>query len=63
MPDPDDPLSIDDPVDFYHQWPQLRLRVLALIDNKENDPEDQELLHWMVKIVDRIGPLDLGDAP
>ena len=60
MTDKDVPLSIDDVVDFYRQWPSLRLRVQGIVDAPQNDADQAEILNWMIKIIDRIGPNDLA---
>ncbi len=59
MQKPDGPLLIVDVLDFYRRWPALRERVLALIEQDGNQPEDTEILHWMVQVIDRIGPNDV----
>jgi len=59
MNNSDVPLSIEDVVDFYRKWPDLRSRVRSLITDGVQDADDQELLRWMIKIIDRIGPHDV----
>ncbi|WP_439521148.1 hypothetical protein [Marivita sp.] len=53
------PLAITDAVDFYRQWPTLRQRAERLIETKEVTDGDAELLHWMIKMVDMVGPQDI----
>lgn len=62
MANKDVPLSINDAVDFYRQWPSLRLRVHDIIDAPQNDADQAEILNWMIKIIDRIGPNDLAPS-
>ncbi|MFP7570056.1 hypothetical protein [Marivita sp. S2033] len=57
MPEKHAPFEIDDAVDFYRQWPVLRDRAIGLTQSR--DPADAELLRWMIKVIDMIGPSDL----
>ncbi|WP_299784418.1 hypothetical protein [uncultured Marivita sp.] len=50
---------IADVVDFYRQWPELRERAEQLVETREMAQEDAELLHWMIKMVDMVGPNDI----
>jgi hypothetical protein len=60
MPPPEPRFSIDDVVDFYSRWPELRKRALELTQAEMTDAGDRDLLNWMVLIIDRMGPNDLG---
>ncbi|MGJ8602777.1 MAG: hypothetical protein ACSHXH_01535 [Marivita sp.] len=51
---------IADAVDFYRQWPQLRERAEKLVETRDMAEEDAELLHWMIKMVDMVGPNDIA---
>jgi len=59
MPPSEPRFSIDDVVEFYSRWPELRKRVLELAQAEKTGPADGEVLNWMVLIIDRIGPNDL----
>jgi hypothetical protein len=50
---------IADVVDFYRQWPELRERAEHLVETREMAQEDAELLRWMIKMVDMVGPNDI----
>lgn len=50
---------IKDVFDFYSRWPELRPQVLTLIETGECAAGDQEILSWLVKIMDRVGPPDV----
>ncbi|MCL3881114.1 hypothetical protein [Marivita sp. GX14005] len=58
MPDEETPRPIADAVDFYSRWPRLRARAHVLIDSQDNR-EDAELLRWMVRLIDMLGPNDI----
>lgn len=56
-PSPQDPVK--DVVDFYTRWPELRPRIQALIAGEPVGEEDLEILRWLVRVVDMVGPSDL----
>lgn len=51
--------GVRDVFDFYVQWPELRDRILALVDEGGLEPEDEEILGWMIHVMDRVGPSDV----
>lgn len=51
--------GVGDVFDFYVQWPELRNRILALVEGGALDPEDEEILSWMIHVMDRVGPSDV----
>ena len=52
--------EIDDVFDFYTQWPELRDRIVALREKGGLTAEDQHILYWMIHVMDRVGPSDVG---
>jgi hypothetical protein len=52
--------GVGDVFDFYVQWPKLRGRILALVEEGGLDPEDEEILSWMIHVMDRVGPSDVS---
>lgn len=59
MPEKKAQVVIADVVDFYRQWPALRKRAEKLVETRELTHEDAELLHWMIRMVDMVGPNDI----
>ncbi len=53
------PLEISDAVDFYRQWPRLRTNAEQLLETRSLDDDDAEVLRWMIKVVDMVGPHDV----
>lgn len=55
--------AIADLVDFYKCWPDLRVTAMKLKKNNALAEKDIEVLDWMIRVVDRVGPADLkGDV-
>lgn len=52
-------IAIVDAVDFYEQWPILRQRAEKLVETQQMTKEDALLLHWMIRMVDMVGPRDI----
>lgn len=52
-------LDIADAVDFYRQWPKLRFNAEQLLETRVVKDEDAEVLRWMIKVVDMVGPHDV----
>ena len=52
--------EIKDVFDFYTQWPELRGRIVALKDDSALTSADQEILYWMIHVMDRVGPSDVS---
>lgn len=52
-------LMIADAVDFYNRWPSLRKRAEELVRTRDMTEDDAELLHWMIRMVDMLGPNDI----
>ncbi|WP_166417426.1 hypothetical protein [Cochlodiniinecator piscidefendens] len=58
----DTPIETDiaDLFEFYERWPMLRSTIVHLTIDPTISPQDQEILNWMVLLVDRIGKADIG---
>jgi hypothetical protein len=54
------PLEITDAVDFYKQWPRLRLNAEKLLETRTLNDDDAQVLRWMIKVVDMVGPHDVA---
>ncbi|WP_439123277.1 hypothetical protein [Marivita sp.] len=52
-------VEITDAVDFYSQWPKLRSQAEQMAKSYALDDADAELLFWMIKMVDMVGPKDI----
>lgn len=52
-------LEITDAVDFYRQWPSLRANAEHLLETQDLASDDAEVLRWMIKVVDMVGPHDI----
>lgn len=52
-------LVITDMVDFYRQWPNLRPHAIGVIDACALTEDQIEVLRWMIKVVDMVGPQDI----
>jgi len=50
---------INDLVDFYNCWPELRTSAVKLTKNSTLADKDVDILDWMIRVVDRVGPVDL----
>jgi hypothetical protein len=59
MSDEDPTMPITDAVDFYEKWPVLRKRAEMLVETRDMTPKDSELLKWMIRMVDMVGPHDI----
>lgn len=51
--------QIEDLVDFYQQWPDLRDVAMNMSRDGRLDQKERVILQWMVRVVDRVGPVDL----
>ncbi len=51
--------DIEDLVDFYQKWPDLRDVAMGLSRDGRLDRRERIILQWMVRVVDRVGPVDL----
>ena len=51
--------AIEDLVDFYKYWPELRSSAVKLKENNTLADKDIDILDWMIRVVDRVGPVDL----
>jgi hypothetical protein len=51
--------AIEDLVDFYKYWPELRSDAVKMTKNTTLGDKDVNLLDWMIRVVDRVGPVDL----
>ena len=63
MTDDHSPAPVKDVVDFYTRWPEIRPRVQAIADGAAPTPDDLEILRWLIRIADMVGPSDLGRTP
>ena len=52
--------EIKDVFDFYTQWPELRDRIVTLREKGGLTAEDRHILSWMIHVMDRVGPSDVG---
>lgn len=59
MPKRKPPQEIEDLVDFYRCWPELRGEMLKLQNTTHLTAEQAPILEWMIFVVDRVGPADL----
>lgn len=50
---------IEDLVDFYQQWADLRDVAMNMSRDGRLDQKERVILQWMVRVVDRVGPVDL----
>jgi hypothetical protein len=57
MPDPQ--REIEDLVDFYDRWPELRDDICKLRAGEMVTADQAAIVRWMVFMVDRVGPSDL----
>jgi len=48
-------------VEFYVHWPALRVQAIALSRNEALTEEQTEIVEWMVRVIDRVGPADLNE--
>jgi hypothetical protein len=51
--------AIEDLVDFYKYWPELRPNAIKMTKNNSLGDKDINILDWMIRVVDRVGPVDL----
>lgn len=49
---------IEDLVDFYKRWPDLRDEATRLQRASFLTTEQASILNWMVLVIDRVGPAD-----
>ncbi|GAA6189782.1 hypothetical protein [Litorivita sp. NS0012-18] len=52
--------AIQDLVDFYHRWPELREEAVSVAETCKLEGGQREILGWMIKVIDRVGPADLA---
>jgi hypothetical protein len=45
--------------DFHVRWPEFRSCAEALMKNPSLNAGERELVGWLVKLADRVGPQDL----
>lgn len=50
---------IDDLVEFYEQWPELRQHVKDLLQTERLDEQQKTVIRSMMHVVDCVGPADL----
>lgn len=51
---------IRDVADFQNRWEEFRPLALAALRQRGLAPTEADLLGWMIEVMDRIGPRDLG---
>ena len=51
--------EVEDLMDFYEAWPQLRDDASKITRNRVLEPEELEIINWLIKLADRITRLDL----
>lgn len=54
-------IEIDSIMEFYRRWPGLRKHPEALLACAHLSAEQREVLDWMIRVVDRVGPADLRE--
>ena len=52
---------ISDLADFYTRWPSLRGIVDEVIACEELTSDEREVVVWLKRLADRVGPQDLAD--
>ena len=62
MGDPNAEPQIRDMFEFCERWPALRPRMEALARDPRLDAEQRAILDWAMRVVDLVGPGDLGAA-
>ena len=51
--------DIEDLVDFYNRWPELRPVAMRVQKDNRLGPGERDILNWMILMIDRVGPADL----
>lgn len=59
MPQSNDETAIEDLVDFYQRWPELRCQALEIQSEPQLSQSKRDLMEWMIMVIDRVGPADL----
>ena len=54
-------MMIKDLIDFYRRWPKMRLQAQSLQARPDIGDAQREVLKWMIRVVDRVGPSDLSE--
>lgn len=54
--------NVRDVADFHLRWPEFRPIAKALCRNPALSDVEADTLAWMVELLDRIGPRDVGDG-
>lgn len=60
MPSNSPSSEIEDLVDFFGRWPNTRQTAVKMLEDPKLDPEQATVLEWMIFVIDRVGPADLG---
>lgn len=50
-----------DLVEFYGRWPDLRRSMVNLNAGDRLSEEQADILTWMVRLLDRLGPADINN--
>lgn len=59
MPQTSNEPAIEDLVDFYKRWPDLRTQAIEIQSEPNLSEGKRDLLEWMIMVIDRVGPADL----
>lgn len=51
--------DIVDLLDFYEKWPRYKKHAIRLKDNPKLDKQEKEILHWLIKLANRVGKSDI----
>ena len=51
--------EIEDLVEFYRQWPELRSQIFDLIAENKLTMTQKKVIRSMIHVVDCVGPADL----
>ena len=54
---------LEDLLEFYNQWPDLRAKVVDLLDDPALRNEQKNILRSMMHVVDCVGPADFQGGP
>ncbi len=53
------PVPPHDLVDFHLRWPEFRFIAARLAERDGIAPIDREVISWLLRLADRVGPRDL----
>jgi hypothetical protein len=58
VPEDDAEMIAEDLIDFYRRWPELRGVAISLSEKTDLSAMQRNLVQWMIKLLDRVGPMD-----